>query len=249
MEFTHLVRYRVDFVGQLFATYLFFLLLLWGGKSVATRLNQTASFGSGIEGIIVGFFLVIMVQASYQSMSKHVMQESRRGTLEQLYITPYGFGWVMLGQVAIQIVLSIVMGSMLLGLMLFTTGRTLAIDVFTVLPIIFLTLLSVVGLGLLLAGLTLVYKKISSIINVTQLIVLGLVGAPLFQSPVLRYLPVAQGSIMLQRAMTGSASFREFPPSDIAILCVVGIVYFGVGYLLFLHFLRLAKSRGVMGHY
>lgn len=249
MQLSLLLRYKVDFVGRIITSYLLFALVFFGGQTAARRLGQTANLGSGLTGFVVGWFLLAMVQAAYASLSKAITRESRRGTLEQLYISPYGFGRVMLTRVVIQILLSVLAGAMILALMLLTTNQTVDVDVITVVPIVLFTLLSVVGVGLLLAGLTLVYKKVGSLINIVQFAIIGLVGAPLLEVGWLRYLPVAQGSMLLQRAMTGSTAIWEFSAADLSVLFATGLGYFGVGYAVFAYCSRVARARGVMGHY
>lgn len=249
MQLTLVYRYRINFFGQLVASYLFFVIVFLGGTSAMEQLGQTSNLGSGVDAFVAGWFLVVMVHTAYSSLASGIKTESRLGTLEQLYITPYGFTTLMLSRIAIQILMSILSGFVLLALMLLTTRRLIAIDILTIVPIVVLTLLSVIGIGLLLAGLTLVYKNVSSLISIVQLVVVGLVAAPLVNVPALRYLPVAQGSSMLQRAMTESTSLWHFPIGDLLILCLVSIGYFTAGYVTFQYCLRVARSRGVMGHY
>lgn len=249
MQVALLLRYKVNFAGRLVTAYVLFAIIFYGGQTVANRVGGVTNLGGGLEGIIVGWFLLTMVQGAYGSLPKAIKMESRRGTLEQLYVTPYGFGRLMLSRVVVQMLLSVFSGTLMLGLMLLTTRRTLAIDVITIVPIILFTLLSVVGLGLLLAGLTLVYKKVSSLIGIVRLLIMGLVGAPLVDLSFLRYLPVAQGSLLLQETMAGSTSIWQLPVSDLAILCLTGLGYFLLGYAVFLYCLTVARRRGVMGHY
>lgn len=249
MQLSLIFRYKLNFAGRILISYLVFAMVFYGGQSVASRLGETASLGNNLNGFIVGWFLLAMVQASYASLAKAVTEEARRGTLEQLYLTPYGFRRIMLSRIVIQIFLSVLSGVVILALMLLTTGRAVSINLPTVVPIVLLTLLSAIGLGLSLAGLTLVYKKIGSLITITQFAVIGLVGAPLVESPVLRYLPVAQGSVLLQQAMTEATPLWEFPPSALLVLGGTAVGYFLVGYGVLTYCLGVARSRGVMGHY
>lgn len=249
MQLTLIYRYKLDFFGQIIASYVFFALIFFGGTSAIEQLTQTTNLESGMDSFIVGWFLLVMVQTTYTSPATGITQESRFGTLEQLYITPYGFGKVILSRMAIQIFWSMISGFILLLFMILTTNQEIEINVFTVVVIVMLTLLSVVGVGLILAGLALVYKKVNSIVNIIQFAIIGLIGAPLVDIPALRYLPVAQGSDMLQRSMTGSMHLWEFPIRDSALLCIVSIGYFVIGYAIFQRCLQIARVRGVMGHY
>mgnify|MGYP000631002629 CR=1 FL=1 len=251
MNILLMIRYKVNFMLQLVGMYLFFALIFFGGQEAvrSTGAGGVSSLGSTLDAVIVGWFLWTMAQSAYSSLSGVVTQESRWGTLEQLYMSPHGFGRIMSTKIVVNLVLSLIMGSIMLALMLLTSGRTLAIDVVTVLPIVVLTLMSVLGIGFVFGGLALIYKKISSVSSLMQIALIGLVAAPAAEMFVLRFLPLVQGSSMLQAAMRDGVRIWEFEPTSLGILVGTGVVYTSVGYLVFRVCSQIARKRGVMGHY
>ncbi|SNZ06814.1 ABC-2 type transport system permease protein [Natronoarchaeum philippinense] len=244
------VRYRMNFLAQIVSMYLFFAVIFFGGQAAAGSLNGGAgALGSTLDAVIVGWFLWTMAQSAYSSLSREITQESRWGTLEQLYISSYGFGVIIAGKMLVNMLMSLCIGGMMLALMLLTSGRSLALDLVTIVPLTTLALLSVVGLGFGFAGLTLVYKRISSISQLMQFALMGLVAAPRADVFVMNLLPLVKGSELLQRAMRSGVRLWEFPAAELGLLTGVAVVYSLGGYGVFRYCSNVARRRGVMGHY
>ncbi|MFC5970196.1 ABC transporter permease [Halomarina salina] len=237
-------RYPVNTVSQLVTLYLFFAVLFFGGQALAG-----AAITDSIEGLIVGYMLWSMSIAAYGGLSWAVMREAQWGTLEQLYMSPYGFGTVMAVRTFVNVVEALTWGVLILASMLLTTGETLSLDPLTVVPLVALTLAPVVGIGFVFGGLALVYKRIESMFQLVQFVLIGLIAAPVSVSPVVPYLPLAQGSHLLQRAMADGVHLWQFSATDLAILVGTGVGYLVVGYLAFLRASTVARRRGVLGHY
>ncbi|WP_232820503.1 ABC transporter permease [Halorussus litoreus] len=248
-RFRIMLRYRVNFLAQMLASYLFFAVLFFGGQAAVGSVGGNQAITETLDGVIVGWFLYTMAQSAYSSLPGNVTQESEWGTLEQLYMSPYGFGPVMVTKVVVNIFQSFLVGALMLGLILLTTQRTLAIDVLTIVPVTLLALVSVVGIGFVFAGLALVYKRVESVSQLMQFVIVGLIAAPVAGLSPLRFLPLVQGSSMLQDAMRNGVRLWEFPAFDLGILVGVAAVYSLAGYAVFLVCSRVARRRGVMGHY
>lgn len=251
MNFLLMIRYRVDFVAQIVGMYLFFVVIFYGGQAAVENVADAGigALGSTLDALIVGWFLWTMAQAAYFSLAGEVTQESRWGTLEQLYMSPHGFGTIMLTKVCVNVILSLAMGAVMLALILLTTGRTLSLDILTIVPIAVLSLCSVLGLGFVFGGLTLIYKKITSVGQLMQFVILGLVAAPVAEFSALSVLPLVQGSAMLQAAMRDGVRLWEFSPLELGLLAGTAVVYFLIGYVVFQLCSHVARDRGVMGHY
>lgn len=248
-RFRIMIRYRVNFLAQLLASYLFFAVLFFGGQAAVDSVGGAPTIGSTLDGVIVGWFLYTMAQSSYSSLPGNVTQESEWGTLEQLYMSPYGFGTVMSAKVVVNVVQSVIFGALMLGLILLTTQRALSIDFVTIVPVTLLALLSVVGIGFVFAGLALIYKRVESVSQLMQFFIIGLIAAPVAGFSPLRLLPLVQGSSMLQDAMRNGVRLWEFPASELGLLVGTALVYWLAGYAVFLVCSRVARGRGVMGHY
>jgi ABC-2 type transport system permease protein len=245
-----LARYPVNTLAQIATVYLFFAVIFFGGKTAVENVGGGAgAMGGTFDGLIVGWFLWTMSLAAYFSLGENVTSESQWWTLEQLFMSPDGFGSVMGASVVAFLLESLLWGAIIHPLMLLTTGRDLAVNVLTVGGISVFALLSVIGLGFVYAGAAVLYKRIQNVSQLMQFVLIALISAPLAETQALRALPLVQGSAMLQRAMQEGVRLWEFPAADVAVLVGTGVGYLVAGYVIFDRAQRLARRRGVMGHY
>lgn len=239
-----LLRYPVNTFSQIVTIYIFFVIIFYGGQAVAgPALTDT------IDGLIVGFFLYTMTIVAYSGLAWNVTREAQWGTLEQLYMSPFGFGRVMVVKAAVNVIFSLVWGGVILALMVLTTGRSLYFDIVTLVGIGVLTLVPVIGVGFVFAGLALLYKRIENLFQLVQFAFIALIAAPLSSYRWLAVLPLVEGSRLLQLAIREGTRLWEFPATDLGILLGTAIVYFVGGYYLFQRAQHRARRRGLLGHY
>lgn len=244
-EIVLLLRYPVNAVAYLATLYGIFLMIFLGGRAV----GGTDAFGGRLGAIIVGYFLVTMAFTAFNELAHTFTREASWGTLEQLYMCDVGFRRATALIAAARVIMSFMWGSVVLVLMILTTGKSITIDLVSVIPAATLAIVPLIGVGLLFGGGALLYKRISNIFNLMQFGVFGLVAAPVETYPVLKLLPLAQGSYVLRLVMNRGYRLWEVPQQDLAILVVVAVGYFVLGYYLFEKFVETTRDRGVMGHY
>jgi ABC-2 type transport system permease protein len=243
-EYLVFVRYPADAVGGVVVSLLFFGLLFYGGRAIAGQ-----ALTDSIEGLVVGYFLWTLSVGAYSSISNDIASEVQWGTLERHFTTPFGFAPVALAKGVAKVVRSLVVSAVILAVMLAITGTTLQVPVATVVVVAGLAITSVLGLGFAAGGLSVLYKRIGSWLNLLQFGFVLLVSAPAFDLGWTRFLPLAQGSAMLQRAMLDGTRLWEFPAVDLLTLLGVAAVYLGFGYVVFGVATRRARRLGVLGDY
>lgn len=243
-EATLLVRYPLNTLAYIALMYFIFLMIFVGGLAFGGE-----QFDNTLGAIIVAYFLVSMSNTAFTEVASTFSREASWGTLEQMYMTRLGFGRITLLVAAAQMILSLFWGGSVLVLMLLTTGRTVSIDVVSVLPVLFFALLPIVGLGLVMGGAAVLYKRLGNIFSLVQFVFYGLVAAPVEQYPALKLLPLAQGSYVLRLVMNQNTPIWAVPRVEIGILVAVGVVYLVCGYALLGRIVDTAKQRGVMGDY
>ncbi|MBV0901046.1 ABC transporter permease [Halomicroarcula salina] len=249
-QFTIMLRYRVNFAINIVTMYVLFAIVFFGGQAAVSQAGGSFnSLDSTLNGLIVGWFLWTMSQGAYSGLASNVTQESEWGTLEQLFMSPFGFGGVMWVKAIVNLVQSTVVGGIMLLLMMVTTGRILTVDLVTIGPILVLTIFTIIGFGFAFGGLALIYKRVQSVSNIMQFAMVGLISAPVADISWLRALPLVQGSGMLQASMRRGVRLWEFAPPKLVVLVVTAIVYPLVGYVIFSYCSSVARRRGVMGHY
>lgn len=239
-----LVRYPVNTATRLLTLVVLFAVVFFGGQAVAGP-----SLTDSLDGIIVGFFLFTLSITAYSGLAWNVTHEAQWGTLERLFMSPYGLGTVMAVKTLVNVLMSFFWAAVLLVIMMVTTDRWLTIDPLTIIPILGLTLMSVVGIGFLFAGLALLYKRIESVFQIVQFGFIGLIAAPTGKIELLKLLPVTHGSHLTQIAMKNGIHLWEFPLGELGLLVVTSLFYLLAGYYCFYRASIEARTRGVMGHY
>ncbi|NEU56672.1 ABC transporter permease [Halorussus sp. MSC15.2] len=242
-------RYLFNTVAQIVSMYMLFAVMFFGGQQVAG-----AAITESIDGIIVGYFLWMLIMSAYSSIAGNITNEAQWGTLEQLYMSPLGFDRVVGVKTVVNVAVSLLVSTTLLVLMLATMevvsgGVALSLDPLTVVPIVVLTLAPAVGLGYIFGGLALLYKRVESAFQLMQFAFVGLVAAPVEQFPLFKFAPFSLGSYLLREAMGQQKSLLELPAADLGLLVAVGVVYLGIGYGAFRFVQRTARERGVLGEY
>jgi len=243
-QFLLLVRYPLNTASQFATIFAFFLVIFYSGRAVAG-----ASLTDSLDGLIVGFFLWTMATVAYAGLSWNVTREAQWGTLERLFMSPHGFGRVMGVKTGVNILLSFLWGGVMLALMMAVTGRILAVDPLTVVPLLLLTLGSVVGIGFAFAGLALVFKRVENLFQLVQFAFVGLIAAPVGEIPALRLLPMSHGSYLTSQAMAEGIPLWGMPAWELGLLLATSISYLLAGYACFHLAQRRSRREGLLGQY
>ncbi len=243
-EIILMIRYPVNTFSNLLLTYLFFLLIFFGGQAIAGP-----ALTESLDGIIVGFFLWTMSSLSFGYLAYSVSAEAQWGTLEQLYMTPFGIRTIMVVKAVVGTTINFGWGVVMLLLMLVTSDQTLQIDIVTVLSLGVLTLASALGIGFLFAGLALLYKRIEDLLSLVNFLIVGFIAVPVGSYSLLKALPLAQGSYLLRQTMEDGILVWELPAVELLILVATAVAYVGVGYYVFWWSQRRARRKGILGHY
>lgn len=242
-------RYLFNTFAQIVSMYMLFAVMFFGGRQLAG-----AAITESLEGIIVGYFLWMLIMSAYSSIAGNINNEAQWGTLEQLYMSPLGFDRIVGVKTVVNVFVSLLIAMTLLGLMMLTmllvsVSVTLSFDPLTVLPIVLLTLAPAVGLGYIFGGLALLYKRVESAFQLMQFAFVALIAAPVEQLPALKFAPFALGSYLLRQAMGQQKGLMELPAADLGLLVAVGVGYLSVGYAVFRFIQTKARKRGVLGEY
>lgn len=239
-------RYPFNLLAGQVSLFLIFLVIFYGARAMGAG---GPAFGQTLSGIVMGFMLWQFMIFAYSDLTWDFINEAQQGTLEQLYMSPLGFGWVAVSHIIGFLIINMAITFAMLFAMMGITGRWLNVDLASVLPLMLLVVWAVYGFGFLMGGLALVFKQVQAAFQILQFVWLGLIAAPLDQFPALKFAPVSWGTHLLGRVMIGGQSLLEIPAGDLLFLLVNSAVYFTLGYLAFKYFERVARDRGLLGHY
>lgn len=237
-------RYPINAVLGLFMHVFFFGLMFYGGSLVAGQ-----AISDTIEGLIIGYFLWTLSTGAYVGISSTIRSEASWGTLERHYITPFGFGIVIFTKGLSIVLRTFFISFIVLIVMLLITGIWLNLNLLTIILIATLTIASALGLGFAMGGLGVLYKRVGNVSSFLQFTFIGLISAPIFDLWWAKFLPLAQGSALLQQAMKDGVRIWEFNPVALAILLGTAVLYLGIGYVVFVLTATRSRRLGVLGDY
>jgi len=241
-----LKRYPLNTLSGVVTMYLVFLLLFAGAR-YAQGLGVNL-FGERLEALVVGYLVWTFALIAYSEVSWELMREAQQGTLEQLYMCPLGFRFVSFAWIASSFLTSLILVAALLGLMMATTGRVLSLPLGSLLPLVLLTLAPVYGVGLAMAGLALVYKRIQALFQVLQFGFAFLVAVPP-EGWWAKALPLSLGTRLIGRVMAEGERLTTLPLTDVLILAGTAVFYLSLGIVVFLVLERVARDRGLLAHH
>ncbi|WP_010095537.1 ABC transporter permease [Ornithinibacillus scapharcae] len=244
-EYIMLKRYLPNTIAMLVTFYVIFLGMFFGISLVGDPSTQDTN----IQYVIVNYIFWFMTMAVVNDIGWQITNEATQGTLEQLGMSPMGIWKIMSTRLISTTVLDFVMIVALLYLSMFTAGQWLNVDVISILPVLILTLISMFGLGLIIAGFTMILKQIQAFLQILQFILAGLTFVPLSVAPFLAYFPFVKGIDMVREIMINGVSINEFAMSDILILVFNAVFYFALGLYVFLSCERYAMRKGLLAHY
>jgi ABC-2 type transport system permease protein len=239
-------RYIFDTISGIISIYGFFLVIFFGAKIFG---GDRPGFGENIEGVVVSYGMWALTVFALGTLTFELTQEAQLGTLEQLGMSSFGLVRVLVARAFTSLVIYFGMWVVLLVMMMATTGHWLNIDAVSVLPLLAATLVGVIGLGFVLAGLAVVFKRVNQALQVYQVLVIGLVVVPVDQVHFIKYLPLAWGSHLIAKVMVDKASIFRMPAGDLLYLAANSAFYLFGGIAIFRRFERVARERGLLGHY
>ncbi len=245
-DWLEMVRYPFNMLSSIITLYFLFLLIFLGYRAVG---GQGVNFGNTVDGITVGFMLWTFSIAAYSLLAWSLMNEAKMGTLEQLYMTSLGFDRLCVYRIICDFFLNLLFVVPILVLMMATTGRRLHIDILSLIPLFIFTLASVYGIGFISGGLGLVFKQIQSFFQILQFVFVGFIVAPVDKLPGLKLLPLSLGAKLIGKVMIYRLPITKLPPMDLLGLVLNGLFYLGIGFLIFKICERIAKQKGLLGHY
>ncbi len=240
-------RYIINTVSTLVSIYLIFLLIFLGFKSLSSYASTGVLEGS-MEGIVIGFFVWTFTVMGFSELAWGLISEAQAGTLEQLYLTPCGFKCVCGFTMISSMVLQFVPVSILLVIMMATTGQWLNLDFISLIPLLLITILGSYGFGFALGGLALIFKRIQAIFQIFQFVFTGFLVIPQ-RMPWAKFLPLSLGNSLIYDVMVDGLRLWELPVGSILTALAVGISYLAIGIIVFSVCENIAKDRGLLGHY
>ena len=239
--------YWLEYVSDFVLYFAGFLLLMVIFNAAAP------DYGSqGILSSLAGYITWKVCATSFLNVARIADEEARTGTLEQIFLSG-GALQIFLAR-SLGIFLNQALRGLLLGLALGAFLGVLTPPSLLSLAIFLLTFLGALGLGLGMAGLVLVYKRLGGFLSLVWQMLVFFSGAlaplPGVLGTFSRVLPLSWGIAALRTALVSSATLNDLWQNGLLPgLLLNTLLYLALGVAFFTWGERRARRLGVLGHY
>lgn len=244
-EYLELKRYLPNTIAMVVTFYVIFLGMFAGIQLIGDPSAQDIN----TQYVIVNYIFWFLAMMVMNNIGWKITNEAMRGTLEQLCMSPMGIWRIMVTRLISSAGINFLIIIALLYFSMLTTGQWLNIDVVTIIPILLLTLISMFGVGFMIAGISIVLKQVQAFLQVLQFILAGLTFIPLSVAPLFAYLPFVKGVDLVRNVMIDGATFNQIGWEGFLILGFNAIFYFVLGLIIFFLCERTAMRKGLLAHY
>jgi ABC-2 type transport system permease protein len=245
------IRYPAWMLGDFLSTPLWFFFFALGVTLFAP--TSTVAGERGMAYFYFGFLFIVLFSTSVWGVGQSVRNEQEAGTLEQFFLSPSNRSTLILGRWARIFLTDIVvigyttlLVSLLGGLSISLLNPTLFILSLVVYE------LSLIGFGLLMAGLTMRLKSFSSISNMIFFGYIILTGAlfpiTLIPTPV-RYvsmvIPFTYLNDIMRHAALGTATILP-ETLEYIVAILASLLMLVVGFVIFNQIEKDARTKGII---
>lgn len=242
-----LLRYSTESIGGVLIVSLVFYGLFLSARYMA---GPSLQFGTRLDAIIVGYVLWSLVVFIMTDISGGLQNEAQTGTLEQLFISPFGAPRIFLTRAIANLTIQLTLNATILIIIMRLTGSQLSFPPSLLLPFS-AVLLGAYGLAFTMGSLALLLKRVQQLLGIFQFVLLFLLSVPtetwVGPARVLGLLlPMVSGAGLLREVM---ARGQGLDWNQLAIAFLNGGIYFALGLSLFRLAERETKRRGRLGGY
>ena len=242
MNLWSMKRYLFNTLAMVVVMYVIFLGLFTGLRTFA---GERAG-GESLDAMVVGYVLWMSAMFALQGTSGIVLQESQQGTLEQLYLSPMGTERIFLAKAIIGTVFNFLILTLMLYLVMLTTGRWHSVNLPLFYGMLLLSLLSLQGIGFMLGGIGLIHKRIGAVNSILSFGLIGLMMLPVYPFTPWALLPFIAGAHTINSQIVTDAAFPAwwylFIAGNSFFYLLAGIAFFRI-------FERRARKLGKLGQY
>lgn len=243
-EFTVTFRYKLELVSGIIFLFASLMGIIFGSQQfLGGRSSETSILGM-LSSFLLFFFINLCI-GNPPNECKNAIYEGNIETICMFSIPLYGY-------LSLQTFFNMLANIGMFALVGIIASYILKIDfisanMFILIPFYFLSLLSGVGIGLMLAGLQLLYKKIGYIINLSTIAIsFALAVLPQTNNIFIELIPMKAFATMFKDIVVDKNS-----PSilSMAAILISSIFFYLLGVVIFSNLLKKAKIKGCLGVY
>jgi ABC-2 type transport system permease protein len=242
-----LIRYPTEIISGVIITAAVFYGLFVSAQYIA---GPGFAFGDRLDAVVIGYVVWTLILFINNDIAINLQLEAQTGTLEQIFLSPFGAPRVFLARAMASLGLRLLLILGILFLLMGLSGSRLAFPPLLLLPLGSL-LLAGYGLAFLMGAAALVFKRVQQVLGIFQFLLLFLLAAPLEESTgamqYVRFLLPMIPSTGLLRDLMARGLPLDWLTYGLALLN--GLAYFAAGLLVFRWAERTAKQRGSLSGY
>ncbi len=239
MEFLRTIRYRTGIAADLVIYTL--LLCFFFASNTGHTFAQEYGNSNYKALLLLGYIAWSFSSAAVSAISSLLLMELQRGTLFFKLNAKMPLQFLYLGDLASAVCIQTFVILLYSAITHFIFGVNYSVNG-TIIAALFICTLGMYGIGLIIAGLSLYYKRIGSIVLLVQLFLL-FVTDTLPTSSAIRQITQVIPLTACNRVVRNSY-VKDSAGTDFLLLCVYSAVWFLIGYAVFEIFIRRAKEKG-----
>ncbi len=241
MQIWTMKRYLFNTVAFVLIMYLMFLGLFWGLKTMAPNIGE-----SSLDSMVVGYLLWMSALLALQGTGGVILSESERGTLEQLYLSPISPEIIFLSKAIGETLVNFLILTIMIFMAMLTTGRWLTINFIHFYTILFISLLSLNGIGFMIGGIGLIHKRVQAAYPILSFGLMGLMMLPVYPINGFSFLPFIAGAHTINHAIV---HHTEFPLKWYLFVTLNSLIYMLIGLFVFKMLETKARKLNKLGQY
>jgi ABC-2 type transport system permease protein len=242
LQLYEMKQYWFETVSSLVMMCAVFAGLFYGVKSFTTPGDGATS----LDGLVFGFLLWIFALSAYSSITKSLVEDNQKGFLEQLFLCPNGFTQLMLARAFVEMLSSVVFVTLIAYITMLLTDNWIDLNFFYFYLLMFISSLSLIGLGFIVSGLALNFKKVGTIAALFNIAFMGLVAIDALPLNVFTLLPFTAGASLSRDILLQNEPLNMF---HLFIVAINSVVYLVVGIFVFKRLEKRAKRLNLLGQY
>ncbi|MEO0407367.1 MAG: ABC transporter permease, partial [Cyanobacteria bacterium P01_A01_bin.135] len=173
-SWTEFIRYPAEAVGGVVIITIVFYGLFLSARYMA---GPAIQFGDRLDIVVVGYVLWTLTLFTINDISLTLQAEAQTGTLEQIFLSPYGPFRVFLTRALAGLTIRITLISVILGILIGVTGSSLQFPPLLVLPLVS-TLMAGYGLAFMMGSCALLFKRVQQLLGLFQFGLLFVLALP-----------------------------------------------------------------------
>ena len=243
--YKEMIYYKRTLMNTIISMILFYMIffLLWNGVKIIS--GTGLAFGSDKIGMLVGYYSWTMILSVYTSVGYIIANNRNTGILENMIINSNNFTFLLIIESMGRMLLYCIFSWLNIFVFSLISGSHIYFRVLSTTYVLIVGLISVLGVSLFIAGITIVFKKASAILSILQFAFLAILFVPANFATRL-FLPFVQANEMLKIIFEQGVSAIGITAEKHLLLLANSALYLLCGIIVFNLCIKNAKRKGYL---